>query len=207
MNWISWIKDNVLTDRAKRERLPFATLFGKFQSILERNNQAMERIADMGDKLGGDYVFDRQYVIAITQQISELVYKLIHDLNVLAPRKYFDLFTSFERINMQIQQELEGKWVVPDSGYAIPYESLNQDFIDAVGNKNAKLAEIRNVLELPTPDGFAISTKAFQTFMECNGLQEPVARLLKSWEQDQRETPEAVARSIRGLILEAMPQQ
>jgi pyruvate,water dikinase len=203
MNWISWIKDNVLTDRAKRERLPFATLFGKFQSILERNNQAMERIADMGDKLGGDYVFDRQYVIAITQQISELVYKLIHDLNVLAPRKYFDLFTSFERINMQIQQELEGKWVVPDSGYAIPYESLNQDFIDAVGNKNAKLAEIRNVLELPTPDGFAISTKAFQTFMEWNGLEGPIAQLLKSWEDGGCEDTEQVSRAVRDRILEA----
>ncbi len=184
------------------DQYPFATLFGKFQSILEKNNQALERIADMGDKLGGDYVFDRQYLITITQQISELVYKLIHDLNILAPRKYFDLLTVFDRINMQIQQELEGKWVVPESEYTMSYDSLNQDSSDEVGNKNAKLAEIRNVLELPTPDGFAITTKAFQTFLEWNGLQAAIAERLQAWEDSNGQDTEQVSQAIQDLIMQ-----
>jgi pyruvate,water dikinase len=203
MNWISRIKDFVTTGRVSREQLPFATLYGKFQSILERNNEALERIADMGDKLGGDYVFDRQYLITITQQISELVYRLIQDLNVLAPRKYFELFASFERVSQQIQQELEGKWVIPESGFAISYDSLNQDFSDEVGNKNAKLAEIRNVLELPTPDGFAVSTKAFQIVLEWNGLQDTIAEQLKSWEDNGWQDTERFSRAIRDRVLAA----
>jgi pyruvate, water dikinase len=203
MNWITRIKDRLFTSLAKQEQVPFATLFGKFQSILETNNQAMERIADMGDKLSGDYVFDRQYVITVTQQISELVHKLIHDLNVLAPRKYFDLFTSFERISMQIQQELEGKWAIPESGFVISYDSLSQDFSDEAGNKNAKLAEIRNVLELPTPDGFAVSTKAFQVFLEHNNLHETIVELLQTWEDGGCQDTDQVSQTIRGWILQA----
>ncbi|HAA05349.1 MAG TPA: pyruvate, water dikinase [Syntrophobacteraceae bacterium] len=203
MSLITRIKDIFFTSRARQEQVPFATLFGKFQSILEKNNQAMERIADMGDKMGGDYVFDRQYVITITQQIRELVYKLIHDLNVLAPRKYFDLFASFERISMQIQQELEGKWAIPESGYIISYEVLNQDFSDEAGNKNAKLAEIRNVLELPTPDGFAVSTKAFQVFLEHNGLQEAIVNMLQSWEDGGCQDTDQVSQTIQNRILQA----
>lgn len=202
MSWIRWIKDNISTRGVRRNQYPFATLFSKFQSILERNNQALERIADMGDKLGGDYVFDRQYLVSITQQISELVYKLIHDLNILAPRKYFDLLTVFDRINMQMQQELEGRWVVPESEYTMAYDSLNQDSSDEVGNKNAKLAEIRNVLELPTPDGFAITTKAFQTFLEWNGLQATIAERLQAWEDSNGQNTEQVSQAIQDLIMQ-----
>ena len=36
----------------------FASLFRAFQKILELNNKVLELMADMGDKLGGDYVFD-----------------------------------------------------------------------------------------------------------------------------------------------------
>ena len=203
MSWITRIKDRFFTGGAKSERVPFATLFGRFQSILAKNNQAMERIADMGDKLSGDYVFDRQYLITITQQITELVYKLIHDLNVLAPRKYYDLFASFERISTQIQQELEGKWTIPESGYVISYDSLSQDFSDEAGNKNAKLAEVRNILGLPTPDGFAVSTKAFEVFLESNGLRETIVALLQSWEDGGCHDTDRVSQTIQGWILQA----
>jgi pyruvate,water dikinase len=88
-------------------------LFKKFRSILERNNLILELMADMGDKLGGEYIFDRQYVIDISEKISDLVFKLISDLCVMTQSEIVDLFVAFERIQFEIQEELAGRRAVP----------------------------------------------------------------------------------------------
>ena len=36
----------------------FRAVFERFKSVLESNNRALETITDMGEKLGGDYLFD-----------------------------------------------------------------------------------------------------------------------------------------------------
>ena len=37
-----------------RPPVPFSVLYKNFKGILERHNAILERIGDMGDKLGGD---------------------------------------------------------------------------------------------------------------------------------------------------------
>jgi pyruvate,water dikinase len=194
----------VLTWRPGRKtEYPFALLFSKFQSILAKNNQALELIADMGDKLGGDYIFDRQYIISVSTQLSDLVHKLIYDMNTLAPKKYIDLINIFEEISQQIEQEINGQWILPEGDAVIPYRSWNQDLSEEVGNKNANLAEIRNVLELATPEGFAITTSAFRAFMEWNKLDEPIQELLLAWNDEPERSTEETAAAIEKLILGA----
>jgi len=196
---------NILSGRFRRADSPysFATLFNKFRSILDKNNQALELIADMGDKLGGDYVFDRQYILSITEQLTELVYLLIYDLNTLAPNKYLDLLNSFERIRVRIQAQLEGNWILPEGDTVIAYSNLDIGLNEEVGNKNATLAEIRNVLELPVPDGFTITASAFKMFLEWNKLAEPILKALNSWEHESQQSTEETSAAIRKLILDA----
>ena len=196
---------NILSGRFGRADSPysFATLFNKFRSILDKNNQTLELIADMGDKLGGDYVFDRQYILSITERLTELVYTLIYDLNTLAPNKYLDLLNSFERIRVRIQAQIEGNWILPEGETVIAYSDLDIGLNEEVGNKNATLAEIRNVLELPVPDGFTITASAFKLFLDWNKLTEPILKALKSWEHESQESTEETSAVIRKMILDA----
>ena len=150
--------------------MPFSILFKKFRSILERNNLILELMADMGDKLGGEYIFDGQYVMDITGKISDLVFKLISDLCVMTQNEIVDLFIAFERIQFEIQEELAGRRAVPVTKPVLLLEELNGDFSEEAGNKFANLGEIRNTLDLPTMDGFVVTTRAFFDFMEANGL-------------------------------------
>nr|MBC8363254.1 pyruvate, water dikinase [Candidatus Desulfatibia profunda] len=160
----------------KRAVLPvqFNVLFTVFQKILGYNNYALELMAEMGTKLGGSYVFDRQYIHSTCHDMAELVYKLIYNLNTLAPKKYTKLFNAFDKINKEIEEELAGRLVIPQTEYTMPFSLITGDFTDVVGAKNANLAEIKNVLELTTPEGFAITTRAFQAFMDYNRLDEEV---------------------------------
>jgi pyruvate,water dikinase len=160
--------------------LPFALLFGRFQKILSLNNQILERIGSMGDKLGGDYVFDRQYILSASQELAELVEALIDHLNVLAPGKYPDLRDVFRSIQGQIQGDLNGMGHVPLTDDVLPMAAITQDLSMAVGGKCATLAEIGTVLGLRIPEGFAVTTGAFRRFMAHNGLQEQLQEVAEA---------------------------
>ena len=181
--------------------LPFSVLFKKFKSILERNNRILELMADMGDKLGGDYVFDRQYVLDISEKIGDLVFKLISDLCVMTQNENVDLFIAFERIQHEIQEELAGRRAFPMTRPAVLLDELNGDLNEEVGNKFANLGDIRNTLGLPTMDGFVITTRAFFDFMEANGLPKHIEHCLATVDVKDETAFEAMCDDVRGRIL------
>lgn len=187
--------------------LPFSVLFKKFRSILERNNLILELMADMGDKLGGEYIFDSQYVIDITGKISDLVFKLISDLCVMTQNEIVELFIVFERIQFEIQEELAGRRAVPVTKPVLLLDELNSDLSEEAGNKFANLGDIRNTLELPTMDGFVVTTRAFFDFMEANGLFKHIERGLAAMDAADESAVEAFCEDVRGRIFSgAMPR-
>ncbi|NCO61660.1 MAG: hypothetical protein COZ70_07235 [Deltaproteobacteria bacterium CG_4_8_14_3_um_filter_51_11] len=201
MNWIfGWFKQTLRHGRGPSKQVPFATLFGLFQTILALNNQILDLIAGMGTKLGGNYVFDRQYIRSTCEQLADLVYKLIYNLNAMAPGKYPALYDAFRTIHQEIQEELAGRLVIPQTDYTMPYHLISRDFGDVVGSKNANLAEVKNLLGLPTPEGFAITTRAFQSFLKHNELQEKIQGIATSWENEEI-TTEAAEAEIKALIM------
>ncbi len=161
--------------------LPFLVLFRKFRSILERNNRILELMSDMGDKLGGEYVFDRQYIKDACEMASDHVFKLISDLCILTKSDNVELFVAFERIQHEIHEELAGRRVIPTVSPVISIDRVNSDFKEEVGNKFAVIGDIRSSLGLPTPDGFVFTTKAFFDFMGYGGHLTHAHKLLSSW--------------------------
>ena len=98
----------------------FASLFQTFQRILDLNNRILETMADMGDKLGGDYVFDRQYIHTACRRIAGLVYELIYNLNALTPKKYPKLDDSFRVINHSLKKNWPGAGLFPTRSMSYP---------------------------------------------------------------------------------------
>ncbi len=199
---------SVFSKRKKStSQVPFSVLFGIFQKILEYNNQVLELMAEMGTKLGGAYIFDQQYIRSKCHHIGDLVYKLIYNINAMTPKKYLKLYDAFAAINNDIEEELAGRPVIPHTEYTMPYGLITDDFTDVVGAKNANLAEIKNLLGLKTPEGFAVTNRAFKAFMEHNRLQTKMEALSAAWQKGD-ESKNQVAAEIRRLVLEGtVPQQ
>ncbi|MGB5991171.1 MAG: PEP/pyruvate-binding domain-containing protein, partial [Desulfobacterales bacterium] len=196
-----WIKAAFRNRKESASRVPLTVLFGVFQKILEYNNQVLEIMAEMGTKLGGAYIFDQQYIHSTCHHIADLVYKLIYNLNNIAPQKYLKLYDAFGAINSDIEEELAGRPVIPQAEYTMPYKLITDDLTDVVGAKNANLAEIKNILGLKAPEGFAITIQAFKAFMEYNRLQTKMDALNTAWQKgDTSKNQEA--EEIRRLILE-----
>ncbi len=196
---LKWASKDTLPRGETREQTTFASLFRTFQHILELNNRILETMADMGDKLGGDYVFDRQYIFTACRQVAGLVYELIYNINTLAPKKFLKLDEIYRTINHDIEEELSGRLAIPQTEYAMPYEEISGDFDDVVGGKNANIAELRNRLEVRVPEGFAITTRAFQTFLNHHGLAPRIENVISAWEARKISTDEA-SRKITDLI-------
>jgi pyruvate,water dikinase len=68
-----------------------------------------------------------------------------------------------------------------------------------------KAWHLRRMLELnlPVPDGFVITSEAFETFLERNALRRPIDALLNAWGATNAESNVAVIR-IQALIAEAV---
>jgi len=162
-------------------RLPFKVIFSRFRQILDSNNRALEIMADMGDKLGGDYIFDINYIKSSYSEFADTMFKSIYNLNALSQNKYLYLHRVFDRINDQISRILQGKTTLDLKEPVLFYKNISWEMTDEVGGKNAGLAELSNYLKLNVPDGFAITTGAFRDFMKYNRVDEKIAELKKRY--------------------------
>ncbi|MDR3641941.1 MAG: PEP/pyruvate-binding domain-containing protein [Humidesulfovibrio sp.] len=185
--------------------MPFSALYKKFKGILERHNTILELIGDMGDKLGGDYVFDRQYILDSCERLGDQVFKLISDLNLLCQGKNVALFTAFERIQFRVREELAGRRVLSRTDHILPLSELTHDLADEGGNKMTSLGDIKNILGFNTPDGFVVTAGAYFEAMQRAGLRKPVAETIRalcaSGGQDLAEQARALRQSIMDMPL------
>jgi pyruvate,water dikinase len=203
MEVIDGLKDLFCFWRPPKPAVPFSVLFRKFKAILERNNRILELMADMGDKLGGEYVFDRQYIVDVCEQVNDLIFKLISDFCILTQSDNVELFIAFERIQHEIQEELAGRRAPPMIRPTVLLDELSSDLNEEAGNKFAALGDIRNILGFSMPDGFVITTKAFFDFMEYNGLVKHVEEALLRWDGKSESRFESICSDVRRRILGA----
>lgn len=172
-------------------KLPLRVVFNRFRQVLDSNNRALEIMADMGDKLGGNYIFDINYIKKSYSEFADTVFQSIYNLNTLSQNKYLYLHRIFERINDRVNRILQDKAPLDLKEAVIPYRSISWEMADEVGGKNAGLAELGNYMKLNIPDGFAITIGAFREFMEHNSIDEKIvelkAKYKKSAKRSQKE--------------------
>ena len=158
------------------ELLPFDLLFQYFREVLDSKNRAMEFIADMGEKLGGDYLFD---VIYIRNTYADLYAAMKDSLGLfdkLTRSRYSQVSDVFTRIDRQIRVIAYGTTM--DKGEQVIFlQDLAWDMARAVGGKNAGLGELKNYIKLNVPEGFAITTQAFDDFITYNNLDGQIQTL------------------------------
>lgn len=191
-----------LFSKKGQESVPFKILFADFKKSLELNNQILDLIADANEKLSGDFIFDEQYIQTTCRKLTDLVRELIVIINHLTGQKYSALFTSFHHIEKEIENILQGQVLSHVSENILPYEQVTRDLLDAVGGKNAHIAEVGSLLKLHIPEGFAITTAAFTLFLEENNIRDSILAIREFWKQKQV-TVEEASRKIQRLILDA----
>ncbi len=159
-----------IRDRFFRKPLPPREAFRLFKEVLDQNNRALEAITGMGENLGGDYLFDINYVKEAHARLSEAVDLSITRFDSLTQGAYPGIREAFARVEGQIGDAISDS----SRGPALPvmsFDDLTWENAREAGLKNTNLAEIKNRLGLDVPDGFAITTHAFDEFINHNSLR------------------------------------
>jgi len=159
--------------RRPRDRAAFEQLFHRFREVLAGNNRALEIITDMGDTLGGDYLFDIQYVNRSYADLRAAMKDSLNMFDELTESRYSNLIDIFTTIDVRIRRVIDDTETVPETLVAF-YEDATGDAAGSIGNKNSNLAEIKNVLKLRVPYAFAITFAGFDAFMRYNRIFEKI---------------------------------
>ncbi|MBW1895633.1 MAG: pyruvate, water dikinase, partial [Deltaproteobacteria bacterium] len=158
--------------RDEDDKRLFVERYQAFRGVLTNNNEVLLTMADMQEKASGAFVFDRAYVETSYHKVADGVKKIIDNLNVLGDGKYQGLMIPYEKNDGAIRSLLAAKATIPKTDYVLDLKALGKEAVTFAGGKLAYLGELVNVLGLPVPPGFVVTTYAYQTFVQHNQIQD-----------------------------------
>jgi pyruvate,water dikinase len=127
---------------------------------------------------------------------------MLQAIQGLAENRYADLPETFQRIADPLAPLIQRNRPPIHGPLILPFGDLDSDHLALVGTKALHLATIRNRLKMPAPDGFAVTTAAFDLFLRENDLIHPIDEMLTAFDPDATDAEDS-CRRIRERILEA----
>jgi pyruvate, water dikinase len=202
-NIFKWF--NPCKDRTSRERLSevFRLKHDRFKELLDSNTELSKIIADMEEKLQGHQVFGMSYVRSQSTRAIFHTLRMIESLNALSGRKYSALLDVLEEFNSRIKEELGSRKESPVTEWTLPYTKIGREMVDSVGGKSANLGEVLNRTGLPIPEGFAITTRAFDFFLSENDLIDAINKIKMEIDANDPESINYASEEIQRLIISA----
>ena len=186
------------------EQVRLQEKFVHFRRLLDNNNQALEIMADMEEKLSGDYVFDSSYISTQVHDLGEQVSGMVTALNLLTNNRYqTDLVPICQRLQDEMLAELEAVPTIPDTPFILPLSALHRELAPAVGGKMANLGEIGNRVGLPVPQGFAITAAAYKRFLESSSLAADLADKLSQANIEDLDSLKTISRELQAMVRQA----
>ncbi len=193
----------IAVEDAEALRSAFKERYHSFRLLLGANNRALEIMSEIEQAMGGHTVFDMAFVRAKCTGITVNVHRMIQQLERLAPGKYTGLSARY----MDIREGIENILAVrrPDTceRLVVDFGDVDEKMAALVGNKMAGLCDIRNRLGFPVPEGFVITTWAFERFFSETGLQTEINRRFQTADIEDVETLHALCSDVQQLVLRA----
>jgi len=174
-----------------------------YREFLIHNHEALHIISDLELLHEDSEPFTLTTVKNRYDRLAATTRNLVDALNNLADRRYEEL-SDVCRTLCEETEKLFTHDVSPRSkDLVLPLELLREDMAWLAGSKATNLATLGNVLGLPIPPGFVVTTNAFRLFMEENALVGPIDDMLTSLSSDAPNGLESTAKRIQEKILQA----
>jgi pyruvate, water dikinase len=182
-------------------RAAFASRYHNFKLILTANNKALEIMSTVEKALAEAQPFGMSFVKSNCTAVSVNVYRIVKNLNELAPNKYGELYERFRVIQDNINESLSHRTVPTGNELVLPFEAVEASMVDQVGSKMANVAAIKNEVGLPVPCGFVVTSLAYQRFMEHNELQTEIDRRIQATGSEEINELYSLSADIQQLII------
>lgn len=181
----------------------FRIKYEHFRELLNANTELAKIIADIEEKLQGHTVFGMSYVRSQAVQAVFYTLKMVKSLDALSNRKYSVLFKVLDDLNSGIKEQIEKRKESLVTALTLYFYEINREMVDWVGAKGANLGEMLNRLNLPIPEGFAITTHAFDRFLQENNLIDEINKKKMEHNGADPDTINLLSNEIQRLIMSA----
>lgn len=161
-------RDNVDQDEIFKAR------YQAFRRLLAANNVCLDTMTELEEAARGHRHFGMHFIRSRVTSIMAKVMVIVENMLYLAPGKYAALPEILQGIQEALQRELGQRPAIRRRDLILELSEITADDTDIVGGKNANLGELRNRLGLPVPDGFAMTSHAYATFMQKSGLWDQI---------------------------------
>jgi len=189
-------------------RNDFRSRYHHFKLLLNANNKALGVMSEMEEALRGTQPFGMTFVLSRCTTISTNVWQISSNLNQLAPGKYEALYERFKEIQLKINPFICHRAVLKEGPMVIPLKSVNKDMADLVGTKMANLGELKNRMHLHIKNGFAITVKGYDHFMQQNDLPSEIDRRIQATDVKRLDQLFSISSDIQQLIIRApLPEE
>ena len=211
---VGFFKSFFLKERKEDEanveglRNDFRDRYHYFKLLLNANNEALGIMSEMEEALRGTQPFGMTFVHSRCTTVSTNVWQMSSNLNQLSAGKYEALYESFKEIQLNINPFIRHRAVSKEGPMVIPLQSVDKDMADLVGSKMANLGELKNRMHFQVKNGFVITARGYDHFMQQNDLPSEIARRIQATDVKPLDQLFSICADIQQLIIRApLPEE
>jgi len=171
-----------------------------FRSLLTHDKRAHELMAELEDIYYRGRKRDFNAVISLCTSLSRHVALIIADLARVCPGRYADLAAFYKKIDAYIRHMTAISNFRTTPPHVRDLTQVGPEDLQLVGGKAFNLGIVKNRLNIPVPDGFVITTRAYQLFIEQNGLRQSIDAHLAAVDISDPNSLETCSRQIQEQI-------
>ena len=206
MHALSGLK-KLLSRRSRPDRqarmAAFHRRYASFKELLQANADLAGTLATLNAVQSGERSMEVSRLRKEARRAVFLCERMAVCLDDLSGR-HKDLIQAAEALGRRIMDELKQHTRGDVNSLTLPLSEVDASMAYSVGSKNANLGELRNMLDMPVPRGFAITIKAGVLHMlRTDGLFKSIHMALRSMDTEDPADIRRTAARTQQLVVEA----
>ncbi len=179
-----------------------AARYRLFRAFLRHNQDALRCMAELEMLYFSGRPFSLLSAKRTYEELFEFLLGAVSLLNSLSNDKYSSLIKICHDLDLAIETHLNSKYVAPVQESVVMLEDLDEKINHVIGQKAYNLALLKKGLGLPVPDGFAVTSYAFDRFMKENRLYQRTEKELSGLIREPANS-EAISQRLQEMMLQA----
>ncbi|MDL1970031.1 MAG: hypothetical protein LWW94_03460 [Candidatus Desulfofervidaceae bacterium] len=185
--------------KKEKDAFDLTQKYYSFKNLLLTNNELLDLFAQLQKKISKVYI-NIPLFRSLVYKILDTTFGLIQNLNEFTDDKYRSLYDVFLKLDKKIRDLLEVWKPISVEHLTIPITEINIYLTALVGGKAAHLGEVKTALNLPVPNGFAITTTAFKKFIDFNNLKDVINQELSDLSPEDLAKVDIVSQKLKSII-------
>jgi pyruvate,water dikinase len=208
---MSWLPKWFRRGPERDARLTLKLRLVRWRHLLRVEESLLNRLADMRDKLSGEYVLDRQYIISSVSQIFQESYQVAYDMGMVRGLDEVPMYPWLDGMRERTMAYLRNWPLVEEGPLVLPLPAEEFWGSDQVGEMACRLLEVGRTGLAEVPRGFIITITGFLHLLRHNHLDHhlrPSADLKRiDWTERHQFLTRALLRAeIPGRLKEAVEE-